>query len=81
MQYEISSVVTLIGTGMLHCARELLDGCTFSCTEVVHIKPVPGLWDSKGLRMPLKDARHETDTVATLTAEIRIHVAPAAAEI
>ncbi|MEW5299760.1 MAG: hypothetical protein WDW38_003151 [Sanguina aurantia] len=81
MQYEISSVVTLMGTGMLHCARDLLDGCTFSCTELLQIKPAPGLWDSRGLRMPLKDARHETDTVATLTAEIRIHVASVVAGI
>lgn len=81
MMYEISSVVTLLGTGMLHCGGDLLDGCTVTCTEVVQIKPVPELWDAKGLRMPLKDERHVTETVATLTAELRIHVASAAAEI
>jgi hypothetical protein len=48
---------------------------THTHTQVVFI-PEPELWDEKGMRMPLEDSRHSTETVAHVEVSLVLHVPP-----
>ncbi len=77
VQYDIVSTQALVGMALMRAGAGVIDGYSTLSEEALEFRPPPALVDDKGIRIALKDGRHETRTVATLQVALTMHVAAA----
>ncbi len=74
VEYDLVSSTEVIGTATLRCGGQVLDGATLEGAETLDFRPPPHLFDERGVRLALKDARHPTGLVGSVEARVQLHV-------
>lgn len=73
VEYDVSCSTEVVGRAVLQAGAGLVDGYSSSAEGRLEFRPVAALLDEQGLRMPLKDARHASNVVATAEVAMTLH--------